>query len=246
MAGALATYARTGGYPHLTVDQKNIEQHCSLDVGATALQNAPGGVETNRLGAMQIELVGFANKIDIETLENLRPLMIWLEKKYGIKAISPTFLRYPDSYGKSRVRLSAGDWQTFDGWLGHQHVPENFHGDPGTIDMAFLLDRGTPQTFTAQPSEDDEVPKPDDIVSEYRWASGAVVRLLRDGSVRCYDTAFYGSINDVATADKINWSSGNGVIVPVDPANSLKGYKVYDWDANFVGGFTPEWWHAHR
>ncbi|HEY6222818.1 MAG TPA: hypothetical protein VIW26_03470, partial [Gemmatimonadales bacterium] len=37
------------------------------------------------------------------------------------------------------VRFTAAAWLAFDGWCGHQHVPNNDHGDPGAIDIARLL-----------------------------------------------------------------------------------------------------------
>jgi hypothetical protein len=37
-------------------------------------------------------------------------------------------------------------WTRFNGWCGHQHVPNNDHGDPGNIDIGYLLQRGAPQT----------------------------------------------------------------------------------------------------
>ena len=41
-------------------DGPRIVQFISLDWSAYALFNAEGGVETNRLGALQVEVVGFA------------------------------------------------------------------------------------------------------------------------------------------------------------------------------------------
>jgi len=39
------------------------------------------------------------------------------------------------------VRLSNAEWRVYTGWCGHQHAPSrNTHGDPGAINIAFLLD----------------------------------------------------------------------------------------------------------
>ena len=43
----------------------------------------------------------------------------------------PTFLPYPESYGPTQVRMSPAQFARFEGICGHQHVPENTHGDPG-------------------------------------------------------------------------------------------------------------------
>ncbi|MFE7106651.1 hypothetical protein ACFU98_35430 [Streptomyces sp. NPDC057575] len=58
----------------------------------------------------------------------------------------------PASYGASPARMSMAAWRNFTGWCGHQHVPENDHGDPGSMDFArvIALAKGT-----TTPEEDD-------------------------------------------------------------------------------------------
>jgi hypothetical protein len=46
----------------------------------------------------------------------------------------------PASYGASPARMTQAQWLTFTGWCGHQHVPENDHGDPGSLNMARVID----------------------------------------------------------------------------------------------------------
>ncbi|GKQ34601.1 hypothetical protein [Streptomyces sp. A012304] len=46
----------------------------------------------------------------------------------------------PASYGTSPARMSNAEWQAFTGWCGHQHVPENDHGDPGSMDFARVIE----------------------------------------------------------------------------------------------------------
>src|SRR5215471_17719630 len=49
-------------------------------------------------------------------------------------------LANPSSYGTSNgVRLSGSAWNAYKGILGHQHVPENDHGDPGDINIAAIM-----------------------------------------------------------------------------------------------------------
>jgi hypothetical protein len=51
------------------------------------------------------------------------------------------FEAYPASYGTSNgVRLSDSQFDTYSGWLGHQHVPQNDHGDPGAFPWARLVE----------------------------------------------------------------------------------------------------------
>ncbi|MEU7381559.1 peptidoglycan-binding domain-containing protein [Streptomyces sp. NPDC042207] len=45
----------------------------------------------------------------------------------------------PASYGASPARMSMSAWRSFKGWCGHQHVPENDHGDPGEMDFARVI-----------------------------------------------------------------------------------------------------------
>jgi len=148
VAGALATYRRTRSYPHFTVGD-TIEQHCSTNVSATALRNTPGGVETNRRGAIQIEVVGFAARIHElppKTKDNLMHLMRWMQDTLGIRPHYVPFVSYPKSYGfRNGIRFNAADWWMFDGWCGHQHVPENSHGDPGAFDISWYLDQIAPK-----------------------------------------------------------------------------------------------------
>ena len=35
--------------------------------------------------------------------------------------------------------MTNDEWNDFDGWCGHQHVPENEHWDPGKLDIGRLL-----------------------------------------------------------------------------------------------------------
>lgn len=44
----------------------------------------------------------------------------------------------PASYGAHPFRMTFGQWRQFYGWCGHQHVPENTHGDPGRFPWPLL------------------------------------------------------------------------------------------------------------
>ena len=151
--GAFGAYGANNSAPHFTVAAGSVWQHIPLDQAGRALKNLSGGVETNRARAIQIEVIGFAAQPmwSDALIATMRKLMIWLEANCGIKATAPTFKPYPSSYGLGNgVRMSNATWTAFNGWCGHQHVPENDHGDPGAIPMPRLLSRGTnPVTVTA-------------------------------------------------------------------------------------------------
>lgn len=146
-AGALGAYKRNRSAPHFTVAGERVWQHVPINRAARALQNPPGGIETNRWSAIQIEIVGYAAKPVWlpETIESTRRLMAWIEGQTGIRPYAPRFLTDKDGY-IARVnapqRMTAAAWRRWDGWCGHQHVPENSHWDPGGCPITALLVRG--------------------------------------------------------------------------------------------------------
>ncbi|MDF2707064.1 MAG: hypothetical protein K0R62_2716 [Nonomuraea muscovyensis] len=75
----------------------------------------------------------------------------WLA--YGKDARRPGIT--PASYGASPARMSFAQWQAFKGWCGHQHVPENDHGDPGSMNFARVIQLAKGETEPPVPQEDD-------------------------------------------------------------------------------------------
>jgi len=143
-AGARAAYLKSRVSPHFTIGTEGCWQHVDLTQASSALVNIIGGVETNRLSAIQIEVIGFAAKPDWpdQLVVAVRDLMIWIEDQTGIKPWAPTEWGGSDAYGiHARYRMSPESWLRFDGWCGHQHVPENEHWDPGRMPIARLLER---------------------------------------------------------------------------------------------------------
>lgn len=157
--GAKAVYKRRNVAPHFTIEWETdpgtaegtgflVRQHMPIDRAARALENLSGGVETNRARAIQIEVVASAAEPHwpFELVAGLRLLMMWIEAQTGIKPWAPPFIG-AGAYGlKAVARMGPMTWKRFDGWCGHQHVPENEHWDPGAIDpiMAVLLAREEP------------------------------------------------------------------------------------------------------
>lgn len=165
-------------------------QHFDVDESSRALRNLSGGVETNTLNSFQIELVGtcdpsthkkwtdagykhiFWPQAPDWALEGLAELVRWLADNHKIQMKSTvTWKAYPSSYGNSSVRLSGAEWQNYYGWLGHQHVPENDHGDPGNIDFARVLQFAKGET-PAEEEEEDMALSAEDIkkVAAAVWA----------------------------------------------------------------------------
>lgn len=149
-------------------------QHFRFDVSSRALRNQAGGVQTNTLNASQVELVGTCDRRHATTwtlggvtykagvdylysgnlpdwvIRDLAAFALWANKYHGVPLSSGlTFKPYPDSYGESNgVRMSGARWMDFKGHCGHQHVPENDHGDPGSFPMAKILEVAKGGTIT--------------------------------------------------------------------------------------------------
>lgn len=134
-------------------------QHFDFDESARALVNAAGGVETNTLNVCQVEIVGtcdpathkkwtaagirhlYMPELPDWAIRDLAKFAKWAHDQHGVPLSSGvTFKAYPGSYGSGNgVRMSASKWTSFRGHCGHQHVPENVHGDPGSWPMAAIL-----------------------------------------------------------------------------------------------------------
>lgn len=146
--------------PHFTIammgSDAKIYQHYPITVAARALENRAGGVETNRRSAIQIEIAWTAADIanlPFAIVMRLWDWMRWVETQTGVKQwVHPTFRGQEASGLHSQFRMSHSDWNSFDGWCGHQHVPENTHWDPGKIDidqLTRITRPGTPRCEVA-------------------------------------------------------------------------------------------------
>jgi hypothetical protein len=147
-AGARQAYVANRSAPHFTVSFENgvfkVRQHIPINRAARALRNASGGVETNRLRCIQIEIVGFAassSSFGSAYLDGIGRLMRWIEANTEIKRVSPP-QGFASAYGQSNLRFSGAAWLAFNGWCGHCHVSENTHWDPGLINIQYLLKVG--------------------------------------------------------------------------------------------------------
>jgi hypothetical protein len=133
-------------------------QHFDFDVSSRALRNLSGGVETNTLNVGQVEIVGTSDpathtkwaqagiqhlymaELPDWAIRDLATFAKWANVNHGVPLSSGlTFKPYPSSYGANGVRMTNTQWTNFNGHCGHQHVPENDHGDPGAFPMAAIL-----------------------------------------------------------------------------------------------------------
>ncbi len=141
IAGAVATMQKNRSMSHEVYDP-HIDQHAPLvawDNPARSLRNMRGGVETNnRPGVWQLEVVGKAAQIPSysdEWHQNLAARIRFICQALDIPIAAPKpFVAYPESYGlRNGLRFTSAEWARAEGIIGHQHVPENTHGDPGDI-----------------------------------------------------------------------------------------------------------------
>lgn len=146
-ASARSAFVAENTWPHFTVTFENgvfeAFQHLPINVAARTLANDPSGVQTNRQNAIQIEIVGgAANSPNFPKayLDGIARLMRWIEFNAGVKRQASVLFEPPFI---NSVRLSNSAWNAYEGWLGHQHVPENSHTDPGKIDISYLLTGNT-------------------------------------------------------------------------------------------------------
>lgn len=161
----LPGYKKGGSAPHLTVgvgDPGSLKheppgvvrlwQHVSLDRTARALKHPSGTPETNHMGAhcVQIEIVtyvgdqpnhgivGNKGKLPPPLTEALAGVVREVLLAVGDMDIDefPALWSATNSSGSDAVqRMTARQWEQFNGICGHQHVPDNSHWDPGAFDI---------------------------------------------------------------------------------------------------------------
>jgi hypothetical protein len=138
------TYYGHHNPPHFTLvkgdgDDVKMYQHFPINVAARALENHKGGVQTNRRSAIQIEIAWKAAEIGQLPLSMRMKLwdwMRWVEDQTDIKRWITREFMGSAAYGQnSSARMTDAEWNDFNGWCGHQHVPENSHWDPGKLDI---------------------------------------------------------------------------------------------------------------
>lgn len=153
-------------------------QHFDFDTSSRALRNAAGGVQTNTLNVSQVEIVGtcdpvthakwvragtphlYTPELPDWAVRDLAAFARWAHDQHGVPLSSGLeFRTYPASYGDSSVRMTNSQWLSFTGHCGHQHVPENDHGDPGDFPVAAILSAAKNGTT----EEDDVALTTDDI-----------------------------------------------------------------------------------
>ena len=118
--GARNAYVGNNSTPHFTVDATTTRQHIDTDQAARALKNLPGGVETNRNSAIQIEMVAFAGRPrEPQTLSQVARLCRWLEETHGVPQSWPNGFPRPPRNGRDAGghNRNAVNWNTLVGTM---------------------------------------------------------------------------------------------------------------------------------
>lgn len=146
---------RTNNPVHFVFDARNNDTVPMVPLGqpAKGLRNLPGGVETNLrdsdniMGAdiIQVELVGYAHEVagyGEGWYANLRTFLMAMCYATGVPYTFPR--RFPvNSFDAASIRFTHQEWNDpgLTGIIGHCHVPENDHWDPGPLDIDRLAIR---------------------------------------------------------------------------------------------------------
>lgn len=163
-SGGASAPTYTGLPPIKLLRRGKWRAHFPDEKSARALQNDSGGVETNTLNVVQLELIGTCDPRNSKSwggkgvyiagkdyvywpnannrqLKWLARIVADFHKRHGLRLFAPRkFIPYPSSYGQNGVRLTGEQWRKTAGIVGHQHVPENDHGDPGNINIDKVLE----------------------------------------------------------------------------------------------------------
>lgn len=162
-------------------------QHFPDHVNSRAMRNEPGGVATNLDGALQVEIVGTCDEtrrwsaqilrswaLEDWQVEGLAQFVAWAHREHRVALAAPGLWlaygkdprapgRVPASYGASPARMTGGTWDRFRGHCGHQHAPENDHGDPGRLPMGRIIARAMVLLEPAIDEGDDDMQLSDKV-----------------------------------------------------------------------------------
>jgi len=138
-------FRRNGYAPHfgVSLDKDTYWQYNSTAKASSALRNAAGGTETNRDNAIQVEIEGFAKDSggwsEAKVLKLVQRVLVPIIRSQPLIAPVVPF-EFAKGYrdANERVRLSAAEWDAVSGIVGHCHVPENTHWDPGPFDIDLI------------------------------------------------------------------------------------------------------------
>lgn len=201
-------------FPNFSTQRLMIRQHFPANVSAKALVDKAGGVRTNRDNVAQVEIVGtsgWATKRNRNASYTLPetwylptyPDWVWRDLADLIKFYNKEWevplrgLTFPE-WNKSD-RLSDGEYDNYKGVLGHSHVPENDHTDPGAIPITKILGFAKdPNTAPAAKP----LPKP--------TPTEDIIMAVTNANVEDFKVLFLAVLKDKAVQDAITIAANSG------------------------------------
>lgn len=140
-ASVIETLTDRDAEPHFLIDPAHhkVFQFISLDQYARALEHPGGTPETNRGGAIQVEILGHAKDAPDwgrEVMQSLAGLALIIEHRKGVQRIaSKNFM------ARGFTRVQQQNWVGARGHFGHQHAPNQpgGHWDPGALNAHQLF-----------------------------------------------------------------------------------------------------------
>lgn len=164
--------------PHLTYSPATRKwyQHTDLRYACRALRNQAGGVETNRANTIQVEVVCYSSKPTADRLtpkglwvgdlpatayEDLQTFLAWCRTQFNVQLKWPGKQAFSSSEANTPgFRMTATEWNRFDGVCGHQHVPEQHtadrpgHWDPGALDWTRMFPKPPEDDVALTPAQE--------------------------------------------------------------------------------------------
>lgn len=161
-----------------------IVQMIGSDRAGRGLRNESGGVQTNREGAVcvQVEVVAHAKEPFTKYEMKGREAIISYLRSLGVPDVWPGG---PPPASPGTKHVSNATWNSKGGHYGHSQTPENNHSDPGAIDIKKLL--GAPSKPGEWPGVHFKLTDPMMHGSDVKWiqqqlnAKGAKPKLDADG-----------------------------------------------------------------
>jgi hypothetical protein len=186
-----------------------------LNRSAFALKHNPGDPETNKQGAIQVEIEGFSQNFDglpdSDPFEITQADMDWIAD-YVVKPMCEATGVKPSITWNSNSRMSWNQWRAFNGLHTHRNVPGNTHTDM-PIDLAYISARLTGSSGSVPPEVLAVAGQSEAVAQNQdgRWECFKVESTaLRDS----WQTTVGGSFSGWATVDSTQpWQVGSLVAV---------------------------------
>jgi hypothetical protein len=125
--------------PHFVIDPGGgdapVYQCIPLNMAARALEHPAGTPETNRANAIQVEIVGYAKdapKWGHVIYRDLGALAALIDHRFNVR-------RGYRPFTVPARKVTPAGFVRATGHLGHGHVPNNSHWDPGRMNGAALM-----------------------------------------------------------------------------------------------------------